>query len=94
MYAILLEVAIMHKFIIVGSGSKDSPSKTYEEEPKLLDLDNDPPDNELQNDEPHVIWKTKHFLFGSGKIIGKNVILDFFTCIETLPSSEGPILKR
>ena len=37
---------------------------------------------------------TKKFRIGSGNIIGKGVIQDFFTCVGALPSMGGSILHR
>ena len=40
------------------------------------------------------IFHTKKFCVGSGNIIGKGVIQDFFTCAGALPSMGGSILHR
>ena len=36
----------------------------------------------------------KNFCVGSGNIIGKGVIQDFFTCVGALPSMGNSILHR
>ena len=46
-------------------------------------------------DYPHeepTILRTKKFRIGSGNIIGKGVIQDFFTCAGALPTMGGSIL--
>ena len=57
--------------------------------------------NNMENfyafDDPHeepTILHTKSFRIGSGNIIGKGVIQDFFTCVGALPSMGGSILHR
>ena len=48
-------------------------------------------------DNPHeepTILHTKKFRIGSGNIIGKGVIQDFFTCAGALPIMGGSILHR
>ena len=48
-------------------------------------------------DYPHeepAILHTKKFRIGSGNIIGKGVIQDFFTCVGALPTMGGSILHR
>ena len=47
----------------------------------------DPPE------EPTILY-TKKFRIGSGNIIGKGVIQDFFTCAGALPSMGSSILHR
>ena len=39
-------------------------------------------------------YHTKRFRIGSGDIIGKGVIQDFFTCVGALPSIDSSILYR
>ena len=56
---------------------------------KLDNLADDDPDNE----EP-TIMHTKKLRIGSGNIIGKGVIQDFFTCAGTLPTLGGSILNK
>ena len=49
------------------------------------------------NSNPHeesTILDTKNFSIGSGNIIGKGVIQDFFTCAGALPSMGSSILHR
>ena len=60
-----------------------------------VDLDNnDNTENpEGPADEPP-IFHTKKFRIGSGNIIGKGVIQDFFTCAGDLPSMGCSILHR
>ena len=57
--------------------------------------------NNMENidafDYPHeepTILHTKRFRFGSGNIIGKGIIQDFFTCTGALPTMGGSILHR
>ena len=57
--------------------------------------------NNMENfdafDDPHeepTILHTKMFGIGSGNIIGKGVIQDFFTCAGALPTMGGSILHR
>ena len=61
----------------------------------IVDMDNN--DNmenpEAPADEPPILH-TKKFRIGSGNIIGKGVIQDFFTCAGALPSMGSPILHR
>ena len=45
----------------------------------------------LKNPPPYI---QKNFRVGSGNIIGKGVIQDFFTCAGALPSMGGSILHR
>ena len=48
-------------------------------------------------DNPHeepTILHTKKFRIGSGNIIGKGVIQDFFTCAGALPTMSGSILHK
>ena len=48
-------------------------------------------------DNPHeepTILHTKKFRIGSGNIIGKGVIQDFFTCVGALPTMGGSILHK
>jgi len=45
------------------------------------------------HEEP-TITHTKKFRIGSGNIIGKGVIQDFFTCAGTLPTLGGSILNK
>ena len=61
----------------------------------IVDMDNnDNTENpEAPADEPPILH-TKKFRIGSGNIIGKGVIQDFFTCAGTLPSMGGSILHR
>ena len=60
-----------------------------------VDMDNnDNTENpEAPADEPPILH-TKKFRIGSGNIIGKGVIQDFFTCAGALPSMGGSILHR
>ena len=53
-------------------------------------------DNFAKNDshEEPTIMHTKKFRIGSGNIIGKGVIQDFFTCAGTLPTLGGSILNK
>ena len=47
--------------------------------------------------DPHedpTILHTKKFQIGSGNIIGKGVIQDFFTCAGALPTMSGSILHK
>ena len=47
--------------------------------------------------DPHeepTILHTKKFWIGSGNIIGRGVIQDFFTCADALPTMGGSILHR
>ena len=44
--------------------------------------------------EEPTILHTKMFRIGSGNIIGKVVIQDFFTCVGALPTRGGSILHR
>ena len=44
--------------------------------------------------EEPTILPTKKFRIGSGNIIGKGVIQDFFTCVGALPTMGGSILHR
>jgi hypothetical protein len=49
------------------------------------------------NSDPHeetTILHAKKFRIGSGNIIGKGVILDFFTCAGALPTMGGSILHK
>ena len=75
MCAILLEVAIMPEFgkVIIGSASEDSTSEPLVEKPKLFDLNSDPLENEVSQDENPIVFKTKTYHVGSGNIIGKNI---------------------
>ena len=41
-----------------------------------------------------LLFYTKKFWIGSGNIIGKGVIQDFFTCAGALPTMGGSILHR
>ena len=57
--------------------------------------------NNMENfdafDDPHeepTILHTKKFRIGSGNIIGKGVIQDFFTCASALPTMGGSIIHR
>ena len=63
-------------------------------------VDNDSGNN-MENfdafDNPHedpTILHTKFFRIGSGNIIGKGVIQDFFTCAGALPTMSGSILHK
>jgi hypothetical protein len=51
-------------------------------------------DNKPHKDEINVNLDTKTIVTGSGNIIGKSVIQEFFTCTGTLVSIDIPILKR
>ena len=44
--------------------------------------------------ENPTILRTKKFRIGSGNIIGKGVIQDFFTCASALPTMSGSILHK
>ena len=44
-------------------------------------------------EEPNVL-RTKKIQIGSGNIIGKGFIQDFFTCAGALPAMGGSILHR
>ena len=62
----------------------------------IVDKDNnmenfDPIDDPLENP---TILHTKRFRIGSGNIIGKGVIQDFFTCAGALPTMSGFILHK
>ena len=61
----------------------------------IIDMDNN--DNmenfEAPAEEPPILH-TKKFRIGSGNIIGKGVIQDFFTCAGAFPSMGGSILHR
>ena len=48
----------------------------------------------MQSHEEPTILHTKKFWIGSGNIIGKGVIQDFFTCVGALPIMGGSILHR
>ena len=57
----------------------------------IVDKDNnmgnfDAIDDPLENP---IILHTKNFRIGSGNIIGKGVIQDFFTCVGALPTMSG-----
>ena len=61
----------------------------------IVDMDNN---NIMKNsdapaEEPPILH-TKKFRIGSGNIIGKGVIQDFFTCACALPTMGGSILHR
>ena len=61
----------------------------------IVDMDNN---NIMKNSdapakEPTIFY-TKKFRVGSGNIIGKGVIQDFFTCADALPSMGSYILHR
>ena len=61
----------------------------------IVDMDNN--DNMENSDAPAeepTILHTKKFRIGSGNIIGKGVIQDFFTCAGALPSMGCSILHR
>ena len=45
------------------------------------------------HEEPTILH-TKKFCIGSGNIIGKGVIQDFFTCDGALPTMDGSILHK
>ena len=62
------------KEVIVESASEDNSLEDKEEAPKTPILDNNPHDNEIP-----LTWKTKGFRIGSGNVIGKSVIQEFFT---------------
>ena len=61
----------------------------------IVDMDNN---NIMKNSDPPAkeptIFHTKKFRVGSGNIIGKGVIQDFFTCVSALPSMGSSILHR
>ena len=61
----------------------------------IADMDNN---NIMENSDAPAkeptIFHTKKFRVGSGNIIGKGVIQDFFTYAGTLPSMGGSILHR
>ena len=61
----------------------------------IIDMDNhDNMENpEAPADEPPILH-TKEFRIGSGNIIGKGVIQDFFTCAGALPSMGSSILHK
>ena len=53
--------------------------------------------DDFANNDPHeepTIMHTKKISIGSGNIIGKGVIQDFFTCAGTLPMLGGSILHK
>ena len=61
----------------------------------IVDMDNN---NIMENsdapaEEPPILH-TKKIRVGSGNIIGKGVIQDFFTCASALPSMGSSILHR
>ena len=61
----------------------------------IVDMDNN--DNMENSDAPAEeppILHTKKFRIGSGNIIGKGVIQDFFTCVGALPSMGSSIIHR
>ena len=61
----------------------------------IVDMDNN--DNmenpDVPAEEPPILH-TKKFWIGSGNIIGKGVIQDFFTCAGALPTMSGSILHK
>ena len=54
--------------------------------------------DDFANNDPHeeepTIMHTKKLRVGSGNIIGKGVIQDFFTCVGTLPMLGGRFLTK
>ena len=50
-----------------------------------MDNNNDMQNSDALAEEPPILH-TKKFRIGSGNIIGKGVIQDFFTCAGALPS--------
>ena len=61
----------------------------------IVDMDNnDNMENSDASAEEPPILHTKKFRIGSGNIIGKGVIQDFFTCASALPSMGGSILHK
>jgi hypothetical protein len=51
-------------------------------------------DSKAPKIEPLINLDTKAFVMGSGDIIGKSLIEEFFTCSGTLVCNDIPILKR
>ena len=84
----LLEVATMSEFekVLIQSASEDSTSESLEEKPKLRDLNHDPHENNAPTN-----FKTKIYHVGSGNIIGKNIIQEFFNCTGVIPIIKGSI---
>ena len=78
----LLEVAIMSEFekVIVESTSEDSASDTEEERINIVDAIHEPPKNQVPNSNTHMVLKSKIYDVGSGNIIGKHIIQEFFEC--------------
>ena len=58
-----------------------------------MDNNNNMENSDAPAEEPPILH-TKKFRIGSGNIIGKGVIQDFFTCAGALPSMGSSILHR
>jgi hypothetical protein len=87
----LLEIVIMSGLerVVVESASKDSGSESLGEKTRPFDLNHDPPEIELPTN-----FKTKVYHVGSGNIIGKNIIQEFFNCAGVIPIIRGSILDK
>ena len=62
----------------------------------IIDKDNNMENFDAFDDplEDPTILHTKKFQIGTGNIIGKGVIHDFFTCVGALPTMSGSILHK
>ena len=91
MLVCLLEATIMSECdkVIVESASEGSTSESLEEKPQLFDLTHDPPENEAPTN-----FKNKIYHVGSGNIIGKNIIQEFFNSMGVIPIIKGSILEK
>jgi hypothetical protein len=75
--------------VVVESASKDSGSESLGEKTCSFDLNHDPPET-----KPSTNFKTKIYHVGSGNIIGKNIIQEFFNCAGVIPIISGSILDK
>ena len=82
-----------------GTGYESTLVKRHPNDSEVLDLDAKfgksgiEEVKTLHSNEPTILH-TKKFRIGSGNIIGKGVIQDFFTCGGALPSMGDSILHR
>ena len=75
--------------VATNNPSKDSPSDNYEKIPKTIAQDND-----SHNKDVPLTLQTKNIHTGSGNVIGKDVIQEFFTCAGVMPTIGGSICTK
>jgi hypothetical protein len=87
----LLETVILSEFekVVIESASEDSGSESLGDKTHYFDLNHDPPETISTTN-----FKTKIYHVGSGNIIGKNIIQEFFNCAGVIPIINGSILDK